>query len=65
MGTHYTDDTSLCGGLGHCPVRETNANLLNVTWGRIDASHHSLVVPFKEDSNEREGLDRDVELSRR
>jgi hypothetical protein len=63
--TYDADDTSLCCGLGNCPVREANANLSNVTRRRIDASYHSLVITFKEDSNEREGLDHYVELRRR
>jgi len=61
----HADNASLVRLVGHRAVGQTNAHLLDIPGGGIDASHDALVIALEEDGDEGEGLDGDVELARR
>lgn len=62
QGTHDTDNPTLGGCLGHGPIRQTDADFLDVVGRGIDASHDTLVISLEEDGDERKGLDSNIEL---
>ena len=65
MLTYHTDNPTHLRFVGDGAILTANVYLSYVIWRGIDASHDALVVPFEEDSDQREDLDGDVELRRR
>ena len=65
VAAYHADDTTLFGLIGDCTVGQANVHLLHIVGRCVDASHDTLVVPLKEDSDQGEDLDGNVELRRR
>ena len=61
----HRDDSSLMDFVRDSAIWETNANLLDIPWGSVDAAHDTLVIALEENANQGKSLDGDIECSRR